>query len=725
MHRLLGWTAALLMFLSGGIGAAEKNLVGLVTAVRGNVVELSVGSDEGVHRGMVFVTKVQTAVTARLEVTAVSANRSTARIVQKMGIVTVGDTVELDAAASAPSKPILAPQPPNVLTSQRSTVSPPQRPEVAARAVILAVEQDKLIISAGRADGLEAGTYVTLHRGQQRVATFHVSRVEAHQAEGRVFNVERGVSLAVGDEMTLSFQASDGITGPPVSPANERVPQLPQFTVPRTEKTYDLLGALASEGLITKYPARVFHEDSPFQSRAENSIVFTRAQVAELINEALHNLAQQPNEKVAHGSIAALNQLVRDYEKELRMLRADFESVEMQLEKAQSERAPYGFSGFLRFGNVRASGSGIAPRTEFGQSVDTGFNVRFNLFANISRKMRFEGQFDTNSESTTGRSTNIRRAVLTIDDAIKLPLLGRVQWEAGRGDFWYGVGRFSTLLLSDTGGPYDYVKARYRIGSDFLYEGFATVIGNDPRKNLYGHRLETHVGNRIRLGVAETMLAAHQGLSGTFLLTSFVPTLPFVLVDRMTNNVNTNPVSILYVEANVAEGFHLYSEVLLDDLVIREREPLPHRAGFLLGAQGFLAKNPLKFNGRLEFVHLQPGVYQSLNVVENYFRGGRPIGYLWATPDPRARGINSIHLDLNWMPVNKLTLGFNMELADWGADDPLLSRQNIVRFRALYDVSRNFSIGLRALRTSTTNDNFVPHAFGKQSRWEFYLLRTF
>jgi len=722
MRRLLEWAAAMLLVWCGNVFAAEKNLEGLVTAVRGNVVELSVGSDDGVHRGMVFVTKVQTAVTARFEVTAVSANRSTARIVQKTGIVTVGDAIELDTAA-AQSKPVIALEPhPSPLISHPSSLIP--HPS-SLKATILSVEQDKLLLSAGSADGLEAGTYVTIHRGPQRVAMFYVSRVEAQQSEGRVFNVERGVSFAVGDEITLGFQAGGGIAGPLVGPTEERLPKLPQFTVPRTEKTYDLLGALASEGLITKYPARVFHEDSPFQSRAENSIVFTRAQIAGLINDALQNLAQQPNDKIAHGSIAALNQLVREYEKELRMLRAEFESVEMQLEKAQSERSPYGFSGFMRFGNVSRSGSGVAPRTEFGQSVDTGFNLRFNLFANVSRKMRFEGQFDTNSESATGRSTNVRRAVLTMDDAITLPLLGRVQLEAGRGDFWYGVGRFGTLLLSDTGGPYDYVKARYSIGPDFLYEGFATLIGEDPRKNLYGHRLETHVGNRMRLGVAETMLAADQGLSGTFLFTSFVPTLPFVLVDRLRNNVNTNPVSILYVEANVADGFHLYSEVLLDDLVIREREPLPHRAGFLLGAQGFIARNPLKFNGRLEFVHLQPGVYQSPNTVENYFRGVRPIGYLWATPDPRARGVNSVHLDLNWMPVNKLTLGFNVELADWGADDPLLSRQNIVRFRALYDVSRNFSIGLRALRVSTTNDQFVPNAFGKNRRWEFHLLRTF
>jgi hypothetical protein len=732
------WMVAWLMALCGNALATEVKLQGQVTAVRGNVVELSIGSEDGVRRGMVFVTKVgnglsavPSEIVARFEVTAVSVNRSTARIVQKVDVVTVGDPVELaDGASPAPVKPVIVPPPPTQPTPKPPTpiVSPApsaeaKEPVLKTKATIAAMEGDKFIISAGRVEGLESGMTVSIVRDGQRVARLYVERAEAQQSVAKLFNVERGVFFAVGDEITLTFQPSGELPTPPLGLPEARLPTLPQFTVPRTERAYDLLGALASDGLITRYPARVFHEDSPFQSRAESSIVFTRAQIAGLINEALENVARTTHELVSHGSIVALLQLVREYERELRMLRGDFESVQGQLVEAQSQRSRYGFGGFARFGAVSGRGEGIPPRTEFTQPSDSAFDLRFNLFANLSRRIRFAGQFDTNSEN--GRSTVIRRAQLTMDDAFKLPLLGRVQVEVGRGDFWYGAGRFSTLLLSDTGGPYDYVKTRYRIGADFLYEGFVTSIGDDPRKNLYGHRLETRVGNNVRLGVAETLLTAEQAWNGGFLLTTFVPTLPLVTVDRIRNNANTNPVSLLYAEANVANGLQLYSEYLIDDLVLREKEPLPHRTGFLIGAQGFLAKNPLKFNGRLEFVRLQPGVYQSNRVIENYFRGDRPIGYILSTPDPRVRGVNSIHLDLNYMPIRKLTLGFGVALADLEASDPMLSRQNIIRLRALFDIMPNLAVGVRAVRTSTTNDNFVPDTFLRNNRLEFHLLRTF
>ncbi len=80
----------------GSVAATGAGLQGVVTAVRGNVVELSLGSKDGVKKGMVFIIKNRSGWAARAQVAEVRATRSTARIVQRKGVVAVGDAIEIE-----------------------------------------------------------------------------------------------------------------------------------------------------------------------------------------------------------------------------------------------------------------------------------------------------------------------------------------------------------------------------------------------------------------------------------------------------------------------------------------------------------------------------------------------------------------------------------------------------------------------------------------------------
>lgn len=80
----------------GSVAATGAGLQGVVTAVRGNVVELSLGSKDGVKKGMVFIIKNRSGRAARVQVAEVRATRSTARILQKKGVVAVGDAIEIE-----------------------------------------------------------------------------------------------------------------------------------------------------------------------------------------------------------------------------------------------------------------------------------------------------------------------------------------------------------------------------------------------------------------------------------------------------------------------------------------------------------------------------------------------------------------------------------------------------------------------------------------------------
>ncbi|MCS6860931.1 MAG: trypsin-like peptidase domain-containing protein, partial [Abditibacteriales bacterium] len=88
---LIGLWAAL-----GSVTATGAGLQGIVTAVRGDVVELSLGSKDGVKKGMVFIVKNRSGRAARVQVTAVKVTRATARVVQKQGIIAVGDAVAIE-----------------------------------------------------------------------------------------------------------------------------------------------------------------------------------------------------------------------------------------------------------------------------------------------------------------------------------------------------------------------------------------------------------------------------------------------------------------------------------------------------------------------------------------------------------------------------------------------------------------------------------------------------
>jgi outer membrane protein assembly factor BamB len=92
--RYVGWITLLAALCS--IAATGAGLQGVVTAVRGNVVELSLGSKDGVKKGMVFVIKNRSGRVARAQVAEVRATRSTARLMQKTGVVAVGDAIEIE-----------------------------------------------------------------------------------------------------------------------------------------------------------------------------------------------------------------------------------------------------------------------------------------------------------------------------------------------------------------------------------------------------------------------------------------------------------------------------------------------------------------------------------------------------------------------------------------------------------------------------------------------------
>jgi outer membrane protein assembly factor BamB len=81
------------------VADAGANLKGVVVAVRGGVVELSVGSKDGVKRGMVFTAKNRAGRTARVEVVTVTATRATARVLQGREFIVVGSPVELETKA--------------------------------------------------------------------------------------------------------------------------------------------------------------------------------------------------------------------------------------------------------------------------------------------------------------------------------------------------------------------------------------------------------------------------------------------------------------------------------------------------------------------------------------------------------------------------------------------------------------------------------------------------
>jgi len=609
---------------------------------------------------------------------------------------------------------------------------------------ITGIKGNTVHLSAGENRGLRQGMIVHLcDSSGNPLVQLQLTEVTRNESRGSVVEGDLA-KLFIGQQVLLQgdmASAAQPEGAPPASSAagekelstplpdesrrNELQKTLPSYSVPRSDRSYALLGSLAAAGLIDGYPARIFYDDGLFHHRPSDDLILTRRQIAGLIAEVVDKFFASKARKPSTRDLVTLRLLVLMYQEELQDLGYVPQEILSAIQTRMQSRIDFGVSGWGRVARLQRTGSGASAEPEDVTDGDkqepegNRVDLQANLYAVLGEDYQFFSRVNARASSSEDES-QLRTFTIT------KPLSHWLEVEAGRGDFWWGPGGFGTLLLSDSAGPYDYLKTKMRSGK-WMYEGFATVLDESPlQRNLYAHRVEYYLSPRTRLGIAETMTVPGHDLDPVLVANALIPFLPFHTIDLIRDFPDdSDKLASIYGEAQVEDSLSIYAEFLIDDFVIKRHQDSPHRLGQLFGLSFSDPERPQRKNLRLEFARLDGGVYLPRRADNPYFENAWPIGYPTAIQDDRAGGFQSLRFDGNYMLSAKLSVGGGYEVADYGTDRDVLMRQHVLRLRAAYDLSPRSSLALRYFDTSTVNADFVEGTRSKDKSLYLEFLSAF
>lgn len=723
----------------------------LITAIggaQGKDVTLGAGIGTGIKLGAVYVLPAQGEAMARLIVVEVNDDNARARLlsVEDGFIPTVGENARfvgiepvpadaLPAPITATAPPLLAP---STIVPAPNGTSPPGGTLTSAvpvaltgsTATVTAVEGANLTLDAGFARGAFVGQNLPILRGGAVIGLARVTAVAPDSASATVLYSDAAQGpIVVGDMLgLLGASAPQAITIPALGVPDQPIPAVPvrfesggsNVIVPKADSAYELLASLAARGLIRSQPPRVFQDDGARRHRLAEDYLFSRAQIAGFIAEALGNFG---GERGRDG--AALAILVKDYRRDL----ADLGVPGSALDGFGAGGLQIGVSNWTRaratFGD-KGDDSRDAFDERFGANRrKSGLDARTNVFGTLSPKLGFYASLDAGTDLRNGEpfgqtaSSSFRKAYLSYDAG---SLLRGLSFRLGRQEYWWGPSHFGTGLLSDASGGLDSISANFERGSYQLRSVYAR-LGRGPaggQRSLYAQDINVRLGQSAKIGVNTALLLPRDGFDPVLFATAFTPFPLYVARSRSSNDdpLSNNAVVSGYGEVSIARGARLYGEVILDDLALTRSNPIQNRDGSIFGLEIKDPKDPTRAGFNFEYGRFNSLSYLALrdrgftSDYFYYFRGA-PLGYAIAPVDPATfGGAENLRLEGFLRPLRRLTVFAGVQFADLNAEDQEPpgptgnSRQRNYRLALIYDLSRRFTLSARFERVDTDHPNF-------------------
>jgi hypothetical protein len=726
---------------TGTVATNQKLPSAPVVAVRGAYVTLGIGAKEGLVPGAIYAMPILGDSLARMVVTAVRDGDSTA-VLQSVAegfTPTVGEMARFVAIEAVPenlrpanpaSTGTLAPTLPNVAVGSAPVNAALPISITGSTATVTSLDgTNNVVISAGSNHGVISGQTVPILRSGAIVGLARIVAVREKDATAFVlWRDESQSAITTGDAIgLLGTSAKTGI--PALNPKAEEIPAVlvkhetgaSNESVPKADRTYDLLASLAATGLITSQPARVFHDNGARRHHASEDVIFSRAQIANLIREAMARY-----EGTGSRDGAALSILAKDYRKDLLAQGV----TEASLNKLTNKGLQFGISTFSRAtltggDNKRDNLDPFAER--FGaRRTKTGLDTRINIFSTLSDNLNLYGSVDTGSKIREGEKneTEVRKFYLHYDAK---SLLRGLNIELGRKEYWWGPGQYGSGVIGDAAGGLDSLHTSFKRGS-YELQGIYAYLGKGPgggARSLYGQNLSVRIGKGAKIGVNSTLLSPKDKFDPKLFLASFSP-IPLYAVDRGNDDSNaignTNAVVGAFGEVAVGKGARVYGELILDDFSANSNNDIENRDGSVLGLQLFDPKDPARAGLKFEYARFNSWAY-TYNPTQlgrdgdyEYYNDRAPLGYPIAPQFPATfGGAESLRLEAYYRPMKRLWINGGLEFSDINPQDQNpaspgetgFSRQQIYRFTAAYELSRNWSITGRAQRVATDQPNFI------------------
>ena len=722
----------------------------LVTSVAGQSITLGAGTARGMKLGAVYLMPASGTEQLRMIVVEVTNDSARARVqnVADGFVPVVGENARFDSIQTIPADLVEAPKPVEIVPTEPTIVVPqtggaPSVQMAATRpseisgtaASVIAVDGQSVTLGAGTSQGAKTGQNVPILRGGAVIGLVRIESAGADTSRATiVYSDATQGALRVGDAAGLLAPTSGQnapVTLPAIGIPDAPIPSVrvrfesgaSNIAVPKADATYELLASLAARGLIQSQPPRVFQDDGARRHDVAEDIVFSRAQIAGFIAEAISRFDGQ---KGRDG--AALSILVNQYRRDL----LDLNVPAATLDAFKAEGFQFGISNWTRLtavGGDTGNNSRDANDERFGaKRRKTGLDTRTNIFGNIAPKLSFYASADAGSSVRNGEpfgqiaSNSFRKAYLDYDAS---SILRGLTIRVGRQEYWWGPGHFGTGLLSDASGGLDSISTSFRRGS-YELRGVYARLGTGPAggsRALYAQDINVRIGKDAKIGVNTSILTPNSSFNLKNFATAFTPYPLYSTRKDGTGINNTNAVVSAYGELGVARGARVYGELVLDDLGINNKNPIENRAGSLFGIKLNDPKDPARAGFTFEYARFSSVAYTyfadrtgNFNDDYNYYYRGAPLGYSIAPIAPTLfGGAENIRFDGYYRPLTKLTLFGSLQFSDLNAQDQNVAgaagfqRQRIVRAAATYDLTRRFALTGRYQNVSTDHPNFTKN----------------
>jgi len=212
----------------------------------------------------------------------------------------------------------------------------------------------------------------------------------------------------------------------------------------------------------------------------------------------------------------------------------------------------------------------------------------------------------------------------------------------GRGKNVWGRGRSGTLIISEYGAPCDMLRVEtsfWKLRFTFFtaeLEQFPPIAGwyySSPpgipadsvavKKYMSGHRLELNLGDRLQLGLHETVV-----FGGRWDLTYLNPVM-FLKGGEHANGDHDNAAMGADFRLFLSRTHSLYGELLIDDITTTKLGT-DWYGNKLAWQVGTFIREPfglLDFDARLEYAHVNPWVYTHRFPINSYTHYGDVIGH--------------------------------------------------------------------------------------------------
>lgn len=722
----------------------------LVTAIGGDAgkdVRLGAGLASGIVPGAVYVMPVGGAEKARMIVIEVNADNARARLLRVADdfVPTVGESARfsgieaipasaMPVAIEAPIETPALPTPPALTTPSATLLSTQPGALEGSTALVTNVDGDSVTLGFGSARGAFVGQNLPILRNGAIIGLVRVASVLPNSASATVVYSDAALGpIAVGDAAGVITQTTGprpAVTLPALGIPNQPIPSVrvkyesgaSNVFVPKADSTYELLASLAARGLIKSQPARVFQDDGARRHRVAEDFVFSQAQIAGFVAEALSNFNGEEGRESA-----ALAILVKNYRRDLASLNVPKET----LDAFGKQGFTLGVSGWTRLravGGDNENNSRDAFDERFGGNRrKSGLDSRTNVFGTITPKLSFYASLDAGSGVRNGEpfgeiaSSSFRKAYISYDAS---SILRGLSFKLGRQEYWLGPGHFGTGLLSDASGGLDSLSMSFKRGSYELRSVYAR-LGTGPAggsRSLYVQDLNVKLGQSAKVGVNTAVLLPRNSFQPVLFATAFTPFPLYVARARLRGEsnpeTNNNVVVSGYGEVSVARGVRLYGELIIDDIATTRRSSFENRDGSIFGVELKDPKDPTRAGFNFEYGRFNAASYLSLpgrglGPDYSYYYRGAPLGYSVAPVDPVAvGGSENIRIEGYLRPLKKLTMFAGIQFSDLNAQDQAApglrgsSRQRSYRLSAAYDINRNFVVTARAQRVDTDRPDF-------------------